>query len=98
MAFFTDTEGNHPDYAFLSLFSALSDLKTGYSFKELLSVFLRKPSANVNELLSTNEMNFNGFLDRAGKILPGFDADKIRGVKQLLNPVAIAARTAAVGT
>jgi hypothetical protein len=93
---FVDTEGEHTNYAFLSLFSALSDLKTGYSFKELLSVFLRKPSANVNELLSTNEMNFGDFLQRAGKILPGLDANKIRGVKQLLNPVASAARTAGV--
>jgi hypothetical protein len=95
---FIDTEGEHPNYAFLSLFSALSDLKTGYSFKQLLSVFLKKPSASVNALLSTNEMNFGDFLNRAGKILPDLDADKIRGVKQLLNPVATAARTAAVGT
>jgi hypothetical protein len=73
-------------------------LKTGYSFKQLLSVFLKKPSASVNALLSTNEMNFGDFLNRAGKILPDLDADKIRGVKQLLNPVATAARTAAVGT
>ena len=42
--------------------------------------------------------NFGDFLNRAGKILPDFDADKIRGVKQLLKPVASAARTAAVGT
>ena len=95
---FVDTEGEHPNYAFLSLFSALSDLRTGYSFKELLSVFLKKPGANVNALLSTNEMNFKDFLNRAGKILPGLDADKIRGVKQLLNPVSSAARAAAVGS
>jgi hypothetical protein len=84
---FTDTEGEHPEYAFLSLFSAISDLQLGYTFKDVLSVFLTKPSRNIDAFLGTDEMNFRDFLNRAGKILPDFDSDKIQGVKSLLNPV-----------
>jgi hypothetical protein len=94
--FFTDTQGEDRRYAFLSLFSALSDLQLGYSFKDVLSVFLKKPSRDIDALLSTGEMNFRDFLARAGKILPGLNDEKIRAVKSLLNPVATAARAAAV--
>lgn len=84
--YFTDVNGEDRDYAFLSLFSALSDLRLGYSFKEVLSVFLTKPSAGIDSPLRTQEMNFRDFLNRAGKILPGLDADTIKRVKGLLNP------------
>jgi uncharacterized protein YndB with AHSA1/START domain len=84
--FFTDTQGEDRRFAFLSLFSPISDLRLGYTFKDVLSVFLTAPAKGIDNVLSTREMNFRDFLDRAGAILPGFDADKIKGVKSLLNP------------
>jgi hypothetical protein len=93
--FFVDVNGEHRDYAFLSLFSDLSDFQLGYSFKDVLSIFLTKPSKGIDGFLHTRDMNFRDFLDRAGKILPGFDADKIARTKSLLNPAPKAATTAA---
>lgn len=95
---FTDVNGEDDHYAFESLFSAISDLKLGFTLQQLLSVFLARPSASVKAVISTDEMNFRDFLDRAGKILPGLDADTIRSVKSMLNPVGTpAAREAVAG-
>jgi hypothetical protein len=83
---FTDVNGEDSRYAFLSLFSALSDLRLGYSFKDVLSVFLTNPGKNIDGVLKTQEMNFRDFLNRAGKILTGLDAEKIKRLKSMLNP------------
>jgi hypothetical protein len=63
--FFTDVNGADTRYAFLSLFSDLSDLQLGYSFKDVLSIFLTKPSKNIGALLDTQEMNYGDFSERA---------------------------------
>jgi len=91
---FTDVNGEHHEYAFVSLFSPISDLKLGYSFKDVLSVFLTKPSKNIDAVLHTREMNFRDFMARGGKILPGLDDTKITQVKALLNPKVKTAATA----
>lgn len=96
--YFTDVNGEDRDYAFVSLFSPLTDLRLGFSFKEVLSVFLTKPSAGIDKVLKTQEMNFRDFLDRAGRVLSGLDADTIRLVKGLLNPVAKAAAATAAAS
>lgn len=93
----TDTQGEDSRYAFLSLFSDISDLQLGFSFKDVLSVFLRHPGRSIDALLPTREMNFRDFLNRAGRILPDFDADKIKAVKSLLNPRARAGVGAVAG-
>jgi hypothetical protein len=94
--FFTGTEGEDTRYAFVSLFSDLTDLRLGFTFKDVLTIFLPRPSQNIDAVLSTQEMNFRDFLERAGKILPGLDASRIRAVKSLLNPAARAAPATAV--
>lgn len=92
--FFTDVDGEHRDYAFVSLFAPVHDLKLGFSFKDVLSLFLAKPSADIDKVITTQEMNYRAFLDRADRILPGMDAAKVKAVKALLNPKAEAAAAA----
>lgn len=93
--YFTDTEGEHREYAFVSLFSDVSDLQVGLTFKEVLSIFLRQSGAGLGELLKTYEMNFDSFLARADKILAKLTPAKVGQIKAMLDPKAPAATAAA---
>lgn len=96
--YWTDTKGENRDYAFVSLFTPVSDLKIGLTFKELLSVFLRNSGAGISDLLKTSEMNYSAFLDRADRILSKLDASRIGKLKALLNPKAPAPAATSVNT
>jgi hypothetical protein len=84
--FLVDVNGEQRDYAFMSLFSDLTDFRLGFSFKDVLSIFLANQSKSIDSVLKTQEMNFRDFLNRAGRVLPGFDVAKIAKVKSYLNP------------
>lgn len=86
--YYTDVNGENRDYAFVSLFSALHDLKIGLTFKEVLSIFLRNTAVGLAAVLKTQEMDYGGFLARADKISGKLDAAKVTQLKALLNPKA----------
>lgn len=55
-----------------------------FKLKDVLNVFLPHSSQGFNDKLKKSEMNFDAFLNRAGKIL-GF-SDKVQGIRNLLDP------------
>jgi hypothetical protein len=55
-----------------------------FTLKDILNVFLPHSSQGFGDNLKKSEMNFDSFLNRAGKIL-GF-SDKVAGIKNLLDP------------
>jgi hypothetical protein len=75
-------------YAFVHLFKSCSEMRLGYSFKDVLSIYLKDPGKGVDSYMGTGDMNFGTFLARADKVLPDFDAQDIRRVKVYLNPSA----------
>lgn len=92
--YYTDVNGENRDYAFVSIFSALHDLKIGLTFKEVLSVFLRNTQVGLGDVLKTSEMNYGGFIARADKILGKLDGGKVSALKAMLNPKPPASATA----
>ena len=84
-----NTSASDSKFAFVSLFSTHScpDKRLGYSFKEVLSVFMKYPSKGIDSYMKKSDLNFRNFLDRAGTVLPGFEKEKIKQVKSYLNPV-----------
>jgi hypothetical protein len=75
-------------FAFVNLFKSCSEMRLGYSFKDVLSIYLKDPGRGIDDYMSTDDMNFRTFLARAGKALPDFDSDDVRRVKMYLNPAA----------
>lgn len=59
-----------------------------YSFKDVLSLFLKHPSKGVSKYLDKDEQNFAAFLNRAKKILPGMTDERVSHIKTYLNPGA----------
>jgi hypothetical protein len=83
------TEDEDDDmYAFVILFSTVScpDKRLGYSLKDMLSIFLKYPAKGINAYMNKDDMNFHGFLGRAGAILPGFESEQISQVRVYLSP------------
>ncbi len=62
------------------------EVRTGYSLKDVLSIFLKHPSKGVDDYLKKNELNFSDFLHRASAVLPRLDSEKIKMVKNCLDP------------
>lgn len=83
---FTDVDGEDADYAFVSLFTPVSSLQVGMSFKDLLSVFLTHPGKDVDAVLRTSEMNFRDFLARAARVVDRLSTEEVTAVKRMLNP------------
>jgi hypothetical protein len=75
-------------YAFVHLFKSCSEMRLGYSFKDVLGIYLPHPSQGVESYMRTGDMNFRTYLARASAILPGFDKEDVRRVKLYLNPSA----------
>jgi len=63
-------------------------MRLGYSFKDVLSIYLKDPGKGVDDYMDTGDMNFRTYLARANKVLPGFGSDDVRRVKMYLNPAA----------
>lgn len=72
--------------AFVSLFTSCSEMRLGYSFQQVLSIFLKYPGKGIPDYMGADDMNLRSFLDRAGAILPGFESEQVRQVKVYLNP------------
>jgi len=75
-------------FAFVNLFKSCSEMRLGYSFKDVLGIYLKDPGKGVDDYMSTGDMNFRTFLARARKTLPGFGSEDVRRVKMYLNPSA----------
>lgn len=60
--------------------------RLGYSFKDVLSIFLKYPDKGIEDFLKKGELDFTHVLARAGAILPGFEKDKIAQCKTYLDP------------
>lgn len=75
-------------YAKLQLFTGCSEMAYRYSFKDILSIYLRYPARGIDRDLDTDGMNFRTFLARARIVLDGFDREDERHVKTYLSPVA----------
>jgi hypothetical protein len=75
-------------FCFLSLFSTQScpEVRTGYSLKEILSVWLKHPGKGINKFMGNDDLDFFHFLGRAGAILPGLEREKIKVIKTCLDP------------
>jgi hypothetical protein len=81
-------KGVDAPYAFVNLFSTVScpEVRLGYSFKDVLSVFLQYPARGIDAYMKKDDLDFFHFLARAGAILPGFEEGKIKMVKTCLDP------------
>ncbi|MEO1090251.1 MAG: hypothetical protein AAFX81_06445 [Pseudomonadota bacterium] len=79
---------NDPEYCFVSLFTteACPEVRTGYDLKQVLSIWLKHPAKGIDSFMGNKDLDFRRFLARAGAILPGFEVENIRTVKQCLNP------------
>lgn len=62
------------------------EAKLGYSFKDVLSIFMKSQSQGVDKYMSTKDMNFSGYLDRASSMLAGLGTEKIKQIKSYLDP------------
>jgi hypothetical protein len=76
------------EFCFLALFSTTScpEVRTGYSFKDVLSVWLKHPGKGIDSFMGNGDLDFFHFLGRAGAILPEFEDEKIKMVKTCLDP------------
>ncbi|MEZ4990414.1 MAG: hypothetical protein R2824_08375 [Saprospiraceae bacterium] len=61
-----------------------------YSFKEVLSIFLKHSSKGVSKYLAKDEEDFRSFLNRAQKILPNMTDERVKEIKSYVNPAATA--------
>lgn len=74
-------------FVFLDIFgSSAPEVRLGYSFKDVLGVFLKNPARGVDGFMKRDNLDFFHVLARAGAILPGFEPDKIKRVKSYLDP------------
>jgi len=84
---FSESPDDKP-FAYVILLSTTScpEVRTGYAFKDVLSVFLKYPTKGIASPLKKDEMDFRHFLDRAGAVLPGLESAKIQQLKSYLDP------------
>ena len=73
-------------YALKTFVQQCPDAKFEYSFKDVLSIFLKHPSKGIDKYLKTSEMNFMDFLNRAKIVLPDLDDEDVKNIKKYLNP------------
>lgn len=83
---------DHPSYAFVQLISGEScvDVRTGFSFAEVLDVFNTHPNRGVDRFMGNDDLDFAGFLGRAQAVLPEFTDSKRAAVRKGLNPAITA--------
>ncbi|MDP9145478.1 MAG: hypothetical protein M3N43_12410 [Actinomycetota bacterium] len=76
------------EYVFYNIFTSdtCPENRLAYTLEDVLGVFLQYPAKGIDSYMRKDDLDFFHFLARAGAVLPGLEAEKIKLVKTCLNP------------